>query len=60
MNTLQEISTSRLLNRLYWNGQVKLYIACYRVHTSGMVKTIYFECIKKALKSRTNYEYFGV
>ena len=57
MTTFEEISSSRRLNRSYWNEQVKFYIACYRVRANLQQKQTYFKCIKSALKCRQQFSY---
>lgn len=63
MNTYQEISTSRRLNRQFWNAHIKFLIASVREHqrlncekSQAFVKS-YHCSINKALESRRCFEY---
>ncbi len=61
MTILDEITTSRKLNRKFWNAHVRFYIAMRRENLRlQRPDETYLKCIQSALKDRKNYEYLGV
>jgi len=64
MNTYQEISTSKRLNRNFWNAHIKFSIAMIRSHEKhgdekGLILArSYRTGLQRAFENRRNYEYF--
>lgn len=58
MTTYEEISTSKRLNRIFWNCELKFYIARRRESLKLKIEPNFINVIRSILNKRSTFEYF--